>query len=728
MKMLRILLVAFVPLLVSNAIFAAPSLKMPFPAGELWTMTRGYNQDTHRNYSNPTTQDKLALDFVLPGCEAYGKPVFAVANGVVEFAGLSGGYGNTVVLNHGDGYKSRSAHLSEINVQVNAVVSQGQEIGKMGNSGNVEGAACKSYPGTHLHFVMYYNGQAFKPEPMSGYTNIGDINGALFLSDNYRSNQVNVDTYCKGMSPNYLVERFRSSNGNLVVNACPSDGRVYFYKDISYGSCNLGYVDLFANTDGTGGYQLCTGSTSGIPGENYGTEPIIGTGGSDPGGGSVAPPPATEPRNDLVPHVNAYAVINGREVQVTADSLTGPTLPVTEGQVLRVEQIMDSKYSDASKWFRETFHSIYTTAWYQVVTADKKTVVVPWTEIFTRKFDPGRLEKGESYGESTNFTVLSGYPNHYLVIASCADPTDRVLEKGESTTRKSPATNPEQCGTNNITRKEWLWINPKPRSVDYIIENAGIINAPDYLFIEKPYRLWYEGVNLGPDASTDRIAVSIKLISPNGTRTTLLARSIEPANLTPNAVYLDQPTDILTTPTVPGAYWFEFCINTEGKLETNTGNNCFLYRKEVRDPNVPDTIGMYRCPSIRSDTWAAWSNQPYAPPFTADGKLFFTPWCLDSNSAYLQIFVTGSGTKWVHETIYVRNGVNGTEISLPAMCSEAKSGSWCPGVARLFIQSTSIDTSVPEKPTLILAYVCDWNGTAWKCAYTQQAATKAARQ
>lgn len=727
MRILRALFVAPALLLISDAVFAVPNLKMPFLAGELWTMTRGYDQATHRNYSNPTTQDKNALDFALPGCGAYGRPTLAVSDGVVEFAGLSGGYGNTVVLNHGNGYKSRSAHLSEISVQLNAFVSQGQEIGKMGNSGNVSGSGCSSYPGTHLHFVMYYNGQAFKPEPMSGYTNIGNVNGALFLSDNYRSNQVNVDAYCKGMSPSYLVERFRSSNGNLVVNACPSDGRVYFYKDISYGSCSVGYVDLYANTDGTGGYQLCTGSTTGTSGENYGSDPITGVGSSDPGGGPITPPPSSEPRNDLVPHVNAYRT-TGDKRQVTADSLTGPTLPIMEGEVLKVEQIMDSKDSDASKWFREQFNSIYTTVWYKIVAADKTTVAVPWTELFTRKFDPGKLEKGESYGESTTFTVPAGYPNHYLVLASCADPTDRVLEKNESTTRRSPARNPTECGTNNVTRIEELWINAKPRSVDYVIQSAGMINAPDYFWIGKPYRVWYEGVNLGPDASIDRIAVSIKIINPNGTRTALFTRTIEPANLTPNAVYLDQPTDIFTTPTVPGAYWFEFCINADGKPETNRNNNCFLYRKEVRDPNISLTNGAYRCPVIRSDTWAAWSNQPYSPPFTSDGKLFFTPWCLDSNSGYLEIFVTGSQTKWIHETIHVRNGVNGTQISLPAMCSETKSGSWCPGVARLFLQSTSIDTSITGKPTLILAYVCDWDGGSWKCASVQQAATQAARQ
>lgn len=474
------------------------------------------------------------------------------------------------------------------------------------------------------------------------------------------------------------------------------------------------------------GYRCknCNGEHQAVADAFY-NGPVFG--GSDPGGGSVTPPPLSEPRNDLVPHVNAYRT-TGDKRQVTADSLTGPTLPVMEGEVLRVEQIMDSKYSDASKWFREQFNSIYTTVWYRIVTADKTTVAVPWTELFTRKFDPGKLEKGESYGESTNFTVPVGYPNHYLVLASCTDPTDRVLEKSESTTRRNPARNPDECGTNNATRKEWLWINSKPRSVDYTIQGAGMINAPDYFWIGKPYRVWYEGVNLGPDASTDRIAVSIKIINPNGTRTTLLTRSIEPANLTPNAVYLDQPADIFTTPTVPGAYWFEFCINADGKPETNRNNNCFFYRKEVRDPNVSDTVGMYRCPVIRSDTWAAWSNQPYSPPFTSDGKLFFTPWCLESNSGYLQIFVAGSETKWIHETIHVRNGVNGTQIALSAMCSETKSGSWCPGVARLFLQSTSIDTGVTEKPTLILAYVCTWDGVAWRCAYVQQAATQAARQ
>lgn len=280
MKTCRALFVAIVDLFLPNVVLAVPNLKMPFPAGEIWTMTRGYDQDTHVNYATSTTQDKYALDFVLPGCNAYGKPALAVASGVVEFAGLNGGYGNTVVVNHGNSYKSRYAHFSEISVRVNDVVSQGQEVGKMGNTGNVSGSSCAAHPGTHLHFVMYYNGQALKPEPISGNTNVGNIDGALFFSDNYHPGETNVDSYCQKVSPNYLVERFRSSGGNLVVNACPSDGRVYYYKDVSFGSCNVGYIDLFANTDGAGGYKVCTGSNSGSPGENYGSDPSVGSGGS----------------------------------------------------------------------------------------------------------------------------------------------------------------------------------------------------------------------------------------------------------------------------------------------------------------------------------------------------------------------------------------------------------------------------------------------------------------
>lgn len=89
-------------------------------------------------------------DFTMSG--AYGKPAYASAAGTVIFAGRSGGYGNLVKIRHENGYETWYAHLSAINVSVGSSVYQGQQIGKIGATGNATGP--------HLHFELRINGNA----------------------------------------------------------------------------------------------------------------------------------------------------------------------------------------------------------------------------------------------------------------------------------------------------------------------------------------------------------------------------------------------------------------------------------------------------------------------------------------------------------------------------------------------------------------------------------------
>lgn len=65
------------------------------------------------------------------------------------------GYGNRVVLDHGNGYTSLYAHLSNVYVSVGETVSRGQLIGQMGSTGRSTGI--------HLHLEIYYNGVALNP-------------------------------------------------------------------------------------------------------------------------------------------------------------------------------------------------------------------------------------------------------------------------------------------------------------------------------------------------------------------------------------------------------------------------------------------------------------------------------------------------------------------------------------------------------------------------------------
>jgi murein DD-endopeptidase MepM/ murein hydrolase activator NlpD len=86
---------------------------------------------------------------------AYGHDVKSAADGVVAFAGVQNGYGNTVVVNHDGGRQTRYAHLSEQLVRVGEVVTEGQLVGRSGNSGRSTGP--------HLHFEMLVGGQPVDP-------------------------------------------------------------------------------------------------------------------------------------------------------------------------------------------------------------------------------------------------------------------------------------------------------------------------------------------------------------------------------------------------------------------------------------------------------------------------------------------------------------------------------------------------------------------------------------
>lgn len=80
-----------------------------------------------------------------------GTPVIAADAGYVEAVGWdSSGYGNMILINHGNGYLTRYAHLSDFAVQVGQSVNRGQLIGHIGSTGRSTGP--------HLHFEIIQNG------------------------------------------------------------------------------------------------------------------------------------------------------------------------------------------------------------------------------------------------------------------------------------------------------------------------------------------------------------------------------------------------------------------------------------------------------------------------------------------------------------------------------------------------------------------------------------------
>jgi murein DD-endopeptidase MepM/ murein hydrolase activator NlpD len=86
-----------------------------------------------------------------------GTPIYAAEAGTVIIAGVRGGYGNAVVIDHGGGLATLYAHQSRLTVSVGESVSAGERIGFVG---------CTGYcTGDHLHFEVHINGKHTDPLP-----------------------------------------------------------------------------------------------------------------------------------------------------------------------------------------------------------------------------------------------------------------------------------------------------------------------------------------------------------------------------------------------------------------------------------------------------------------------------------------------------------------------------------------------------------------------------------
>jgi murein DD-endopeptidase MepM/ murein hydrolase activator NlpD len=148
----------------SSAIAGADGACVP-PGGE------GSGEATG-DFANPAPGYALTSDFgrrarPCSGCSAYhpavdlgtprGTPVNAADGGEVVYASRAGGYGKTVVIDHGNGYQTRYSHLSAYTVSVGTQVSQGQQIAASGSTGYGTGP--------HLDFGIYENsGSNFPPK------------------------------------------------------------------------------------------------------------------------------------------------------------------------------------------------------------------------------------------------------------------------------------------------------------------------------------------------------------------------------------------------------------------------------------------------------------------------------------------------------------------------------------------------------------------------------------
>ncbi|MGB3640721.1 MAG: M23 family metallopeptidase [Rivularia sp. (in: cyanobacteria)] len=93
------------------------------------------------------------IDFGAP----QGTPIYAFKAGLVEFAGIRGGYGKAVIINHGAGKSTLYGHASKLIVRKGERVVPGQIVGKIGSTGNSTGP--------HLHFEVRLDDKPVNPRP-----------------------------------------------------------------------------------------------------------------------------------------------------------------------------------------------------------------------------------------------------------------------------------------------------------------------------------------------------------------------------------------------------------------------------------------------------------------------------------------------------------------------------------------------------------------------------------
>ena len=85
-----------------------------------------------------------------------GDPVKSTAHGKVSFAGVKGGYGNCVIIDHGYNLQTLYGHFSQIKVKAGQEVQSGEVIGAVGSTGRSTGP--------HLHYEVHFKGERINQE------------------------------------------------------------------------------------------------------------------------------------------------------------------------------------------------------------------------------------------------------------------------------------------------------------------------------------------------------------------------------------------------------------------------------------------------------------------------------------------------------------------------------------------------------------------------------------
>ncbi len=125
-----------------------PSI-MPLSAKQMKGISSGYGLRIHPVYGNVRMHTGIDLN------ANTGTPIYATGDGTIESAKWSGGYGNTVIIDHGFGYKSLYSHCKEFKIKAGQKVVRGQQIATVGSTGTATGP--------HVHYEILVKGKQDNP-------------------------------------------------------------------------------------------------------------------------------------------------------------------------------------------------------------------------------------------------------------------------------------------------------------------------------------------------------------------------------------------------------------------------------------------------------------------------------------------------------------------------------------------------------------------------------------
>lgn len=131
-------------------LFAAIPAIQPISNKQLFALASGYGLRIHPIYK--VKKMHTGIDFAA----AIGTPIYATADGVIDRTNVSfSGYGKTIEIDHGFGYRTRYAHMHGFAVAQGQKVKRGELIGYVGNTG------LSTAP--HLHYEVFINGRHVNP-------------------------------------------------------------------------------------------------------------------------------------------------------------------------------------------------------------------------------------------------------------------------------------------------------------------------------------------------------------------------------------------------------------------------------------------------------------------------------------------------------------------------------------------------------------------------------------